>query len=436
MGLIRAITGAVGGVLSDQWREYFYCESMDVDVLVRKGQKRTGKRSSNTKGEENIISNGSIVAVNEGQFMMIVDNGKVVEFSGEPGEFVYDSSTTPSMLYGGFGAGLVASFKEVGKRFTMGGDPGKDQRVYFFNMKELVGNKYGTPNAVPFRVIDKNIGLDIDISIRCHGEYSYKIVNPLLFYTNVTGNVQDEYKRDVIDGQLKTELMTALQPAFARISEMGIRYSALPGHTMELADALNQVLSQKWTALRGLAIASFGISSLKASDEDEAMLKQLQRSAVMRDPTMAAATLVGAQSEAMMSAAKNEGAGPVMAFAGMNMANAAGGMNAQSLFAMGANQPKAEAPAPDPNSWTCSCGAVNKGKFCTECAKPRPQEGWTCSCGAVNKGKFCAECGKPKPAGAKVYKCDKCGWDLPENTPAPKFCPECGDVFDDSDVVK
>jgi membrane protease subunit (stomatin/prohibitin family) len=156
--------------------------------------------------------------------------------------------------------------------------------------------------------------------------------------------------------------MTALQPAFAKISEMGIRYSALPGHTMELADALNQVLSEKWTALRGLAIASFGINSLKASDEDEAMLKQLQRSAVMRDPTMAAATLVGAQSEAMMSAAKNEGAGPVMAFAGMNMANAAGGMNAQSLFAMGANQPKAEAPAPDPNSWTCSCGAVNKGK--------------------------------------------------------------------------
>ncbi|MDD4543858.1 MAG: SPFH domain-containing protein [Clostridia bacterium] len=438
MGLIKAITGAVGGVFADQWREFFYCESMDVDVLVRKGQKRTGKRSSNTRGEENIISNGSIVAVNEGQFMMIVDQGKVVEFSGEPGEYIYDTSTTPSMLYGGFGAGLVESFKEVGKRFTMGGDPGKDQRVYFFNTKELVGNKYGTPNAVPFRVIDKNIGLDIDIAIRCHGEYSYKIVNPLLFYTNVCGNVDDEYRRDVIDGQLKSELMTALQPAFAKISEMGIRYSALPGHTMELADALNQVLSEKWTALRGLAIASFGINSLKASDEDEALIKQLQRNAVMRDPTMAAATLVGAQSEAMVNAAKNEGAGPVMAFAGMNMAGQAGGMNAQNLFAMGANQPKAETPASDPNSWTCSCGAVNKGKFCTECAKPRPvaNVGWTCSCGAVNKGKFCSECGKPKPAGAKQYKCDKCGWEVKEGEPTPKFCPECGDAFDDSDVVK
>ncbi|HOF27619.1 MAG TPA: SPFH domain-containing protein [Clostridia bacterium] len=436
MGLIRAVVGAAGGVLADQWREFFYCESMDADVLVKKGQKRTGRRGVNVKGEDNIISNGSIVAVNEGQFMMIVDQGQVVDFSGEPGEFIYDTSTSPSMLYGNFGEGLLNSFKEVGKRFTMGADPGKDQRVYFFNMKEIVGNKYGTPNAVPFRVIDKNIGLDIDIAIRCHGEYSYKIVDPVLFYTNVTGNVVDEYKREVIDGQLKTELMTALQPAFAKISEMGIRYSALPGHTMELADALNQVLSEKWTQTRGIAIGTFGISSLKASEEDEELIKKLQRSAVMRDPTMAAATLVGAQSEAMVHAAQNEGAGPVMAFAGMNLAGQAGGMNASNLYAMGGNQ---QGPnAPDPNSWTCSCGTVNKGKFCGECGKPKPveQAGWTCECGTVNKGKFCGECGKPKPAGAKTYKCDKCGWDLPAGATPPKFCPECGDAFNDADEVK
>jgi hypothetical protein len=226
-------------------------------------------------------------------------------------------------------------------------------------------------------------------------------------------------------GDSITQGMVALSPSLA-----------LPGHTMELADALNQVLSEKWTQTRGIAIGTFGISSLKASEEDEELIKKLQRSAVMRDPTMAAATLVGAQSEAMVHAAQNEGAGPVMAFAGMNLAGQAGGMNASNLYAMGGNQ---QGPnAPDPNSWTCSCGTVNKGKFCGECGKPKPveQAGWTCECGTVNKGKFCGECGKPKPAGAKTYKCDKCGWDLPAGATPPKFCPECGDAFNDADEVK
>lgn len=447
MGLIKAIVGATGGVLADQWREYFYCESSSSDVLVMKGKKRTGKRSSNKKGEENIISNGSIVAVNEGQFMIIVDQGQVVEFSGEPGEFLYDTSTEPSLFYGDLGAGIRESFATLGKRIGFGGDAAKDQRVYYFNMKEIVGNKYGTPNPVPFRVIDRNIGLDIDISIRCHGEYSYKIVDPILFYTNVCGNIEETYQRENLDSQLKTELMTALQPAFAKISEMGIRYSALPGHTMEMAEALNHVLSQKWTEMRGIAVASFGISSVKASEEDEAMIKRLQQSAVMRDPTMAAAHLAGAQAEAMVQAAKNEAAGPMMAFAGMNMAGQAGGMNPADLFAMGqkgeASQPTPEAEGdvlatPSGSAWDCTCGAKNQqGKFCSECGQPKPQppvDGWVCVCGAGNKGKFCSECGKPKPAGAKVYRCDKCGWEPEDNENLPKFCPECGDPFDDQDA--
>ncbi|MBR5708893.1 MAG: SPFH domain-containing protein, partial [Oscillospiraceae bacterium] len=307
MGLLKAGIGALSGVLADQWREYFYCEAIPVEILVCKGQKRTSGRSSNTKGEENIISNGSIVAVNDGQCMLIVEQGKVVDLCAEPGEYVYDKSTEPSIFYGKLGENLVATLKQIGKRFTFGGDTGKDQRVYYVNTKELIGNKYGTPSAVPFRVVDQNIGLDVDIAIRCFGEYSYRIVNPILFYTNVSGNVSDRYERANIDGQLKSELLTALQPAFAKISEMGIRYSALPGHTTELADALNEVLSQKWGELRGIEIVSFGVSSVKASEEDEAMIKELQRNAALRNPTMAAAHLVGAQAAAMQSAAANEG---------------------------------------------------------------------------------------------------------------------------------
>ncbi len=456
MGLIRAALGAGGGVLADQWKEYFYCESMPENVLVTKGQKRTSGRSSNTKGSDNIISNGSVIAVADGQCMIIVDQGKVVDFCGESGEFTYDMSTEPSIFQGDLGTSIVESFKTFGKRFTFGGEPPKDQRVYYFNKKELIGNKYGTPSPVPFRVVDQNVGLDIDIAIRCFGEYSYRIVDPLLFYMNVSGNVESEYLRETIDGQLKSELMTALQPAFAKISEMGIRYSALPGHTMELADALNEVLSAKWRDLRGLEIVSFGVSSVKASEEDEKMIKELQRNAAFRNPTMAAAHLVGAQASAMQSAASNEGAGgAVMGFMGMGMANQAGGMNPQSLFAMGqqqqqqqqmAQQPMQQAASPQPaaaapaaTGWLCSCGhGGNSGKFCMECGKPQPQpqkeEGeWTCSCGTSNKGKFCMECGAQKPAAAAQYQCDKCGWAPPDNTKPPKFCPECGDVFDEND---
>ncbi len=438
MGLIKAVTGAIGGVVADQWKEYFYCDSLDEDILVIKGQKRTNGRASNNNGEENIISNGSTIAVNEGQCMIIVDQGKVVEFCAEPGEFTYDTSSEPSLLYGSLGENIKRTFSTIGKRFTYAGDTGKDQRVYFFNTKEIMGNKYGTANPVPFRVVDQNIGLDIDISIRCNGEYSYKIVDPLLFYTNVCSNVRDCYERSEIDSQLKTELMTALQPAFAKISAMGIRYSAVPAHTMELADALNEVLSEKWSKLRGIEIVSFGINAMKASEEDEAMIKELQKSAVLRNPNMAAATLVGAQAEAMKAAASNTSTGPMMAFAGMNMANQAGGMNAQQLFQMGAAQQAAPAAAPAPAAagWTCSCGkSGNTGKFCGECGAPQPAaDGWSCACGAVNKGKFCSECGAKKPAGAPLYKCDKCGWQPEDPMNPPKFCPECGDPFDDSDI--
>ena len=439
MGLIKAASGAAGGVLADQWKDYFYCEALGDNVLAVKGRKKVSGRSSNRAGEDNIISSGSVIAVADGQCMLIAEQGKIVEVCAEPGEFVYDSSTEPSIFSGSLGESIGKVFKNIGKRFTFGGQAPKDQRVYYFNTKEIIGNKYGTPSPVPFRVVDRNIGLDVDISIRCFGEYSYRISNPLLFYTNLCGNMTDEYTRDRIDGQLKTELLTALQPAFAKISDMGVRYSALPGHTMELAQALNDVLSPKWRDLRGLEIVSVGVSSVKASEEDEKMIKELQRNAAFRDPGMAAAHLVGAQAAAMQSAAANQNAGPAMAFMGMNMANQAGGVNAQDLYNMSARRQAQSAPQAEPaaNGWTCpSCGAAATGKFCPECGTKKPETNtWTCSCGAVNKGKFCSECGAKKPSGIPQYKCDKCGWEPEDPAHPPKFCPECGDPFDNGDVI-
>ena len=427
MGLIKAALGSLSTTLGDQWREYFYCDSLTDDILVAKASKRVSGKSSNTKGSDNLITNGAVIAVNEGQAMMIVEQGAIVEFAAEAGEFTWDSSTEPSCFYGGFGKGLLDSFNTFKRRFTFGGDTAKDQRVYFFNLKEIMGNKYGTPNPVPFRVVDQNIGLDMDISIRCNGEYSYKITDPMLFYKNVCGNVQNVYERSQFDSQLKAEFLTCLQPAFAQISAMGIRYSALPGHTAELANAMNQTLSAKWSGLRGITIVSVGVNSVTASAEDEATIKELQKSAVFRNPNMAAAHMVQAQAEAMKNAASNEN-GAMMGFMGLNMAQTAGGLNANQLYQMGANQPQSPAPV---NGWTCKCGTVNTGKFCTECGAA---QGWTCACGSVNKGKFCSNCGAKKPAGEPLYRCDKCGWEPEDPKNPPKFCPECGDRFDDSDI--
>ncbi|MCL2212512.1 MAG: SPFH domain-containing protein [Oscillospiraceae bacterium] len=432
MGLIRAAAGSISGVLADQWKEFFYCESIATDVLLQKGAFRVNPRSANTRGTENIISNGSIVAVADGQAMAIVEQGKVVEFSAEPGEFIFDSTTEPSIFHGSLGDRIGKTFRNIGKRFTFGGTAPTDQRVYYFNLKEITGNKYGTPAPIPFRVIDRNIGLDIDISIRCNGNYSYRLTDPILFYTNVAGNVAQAYRRDEIDSQLKGELLTALQPAFARISASGVRYSEIPLHTQELANALNEELSQKWGELRGIEISSFNVKSVTASPEDEQMIKELQRKAVMRDPGMAGATLVTAQADAMRAAAANEG-GAMMGFLGMNAAmGAGGGANPGAFFDMAAQQQAAQpnqnmagsaAPA-NPSGvagWACSCGQTNSGRFCSECgsAQPAPAGAWKCACGETNTGRFCSECGSPQPA-SDTWKCS-CG-----NDNTGRFCAECG----------
>ena len=442
MGLIKAAKAAIGSTLGDQWKEFFYCDALDKEVLMVKGQKRVSGRSSNTNGSDNIITNGSGIAVADGQCMIIVEQGKIVEVCAEPGEFTYDSSSEPSIFAGDLGSSVAETFKSALKRFTYGGDTGKDQRVYYFNTKEIIDNKFGTPNPVPFRVVDSRIGLDVDVTLRCNGVYSYKIADPLLFYTELCGNVKNAFYREEIDSQLKMEFISALGPALASLSAMEIRPNAIPAHLKELENAINEELQQEW-APRGLKVANIAMNIPTLPKEDEEMIKTAQKTAMLRDTNMAAAHLVEAQAAAMKTAAGNQ-AGAMTGFMGMGMAMNAGGMNAQSLFAMGQQNQQAApqmAPQAAPQAapaqaagWQCSCGAMATGKFCTECGAKKPDDGWTCSCGSVNKGKFCPECGAKKPAGALLYRCDKCGWEPEDPKNPPRFCPECGDPFGAEDV--
>ena len=416
MGLIKAGIGAVGGVLADQWKEYFYCDSLASNVLMTKGQKRTSDRSSNTKGEDNIISNGSVIAVADGKCMLIVEQGKVVDVCAETGEYTYDKSTEPSLFAGSFGKSLGDTFKAIGRRFTFGGDTGKDQRVYYLNTKELMDNKFGTPNPVPFRVVDRKIGLDVDVALRASGVYSYRISNPILFYTNVAGNVASRFTREDIDAQLKTEFISALQPAFGKLSDLELRPNQIIRHNTDLENAMNDALSEKWGNLRGITVVSVALGTVTLSDEDADMIKEAQRVAILRDPTMAAATLTGAQADAMKAAASNE-AGAMTGFLGMGMAmNQGAAANAQNLYAMGQNAAKSDA-------WKCACGTESTGKFCPNCGAKKP-EGWTCACGSVNSGNFCPNCGAKRPTDTE---CPQCGKSLDAGA---KFCPECGKKID------
>ena len=485
MGLIKAGIGALGGVLADQWKEFFYCDALDSDTLMVKGQKQVGKRSSNTKGSDNIISNGSGIAVADGQCMIIVEQGKVVEVCAEPGEFIYDSSTEPSIFAGSFGESLKNTFKAVGKRFTYGGDTGKDQRVYYFNTKEIMGNKFGTPSPIIFEVMNKRLGFSRTVNVRCNGVYSYTISDPLLFYTKVCGNVANSFTRDMIDEQLKSEFVSALQPAFGALAELELRPAQLPAKANELKAAMNDALRADWLD-RGISVAKIALNPITLNPEDMKKIQEMEDSASYgNNPFMMGGRMATATANAMETAAGNS-AGAMTGFLGMNMAGNAmgGGFNqAQNFYQMGVQQQQQQmaqqqakklvdaqaqamanaAPAggwkcscgatatgkfcpecgskkPEPkpaNGWQCKCGATATGKFCPECGSPKPADdgGWTCSCGQQNKGKFCSNCGSKKPSGVPQYRCDKCGWQPADPTKAPRFCPECGDPFDNGDII-
>ena len=481
MGLIKAAAGALGGVLADQWKEFFYCDALPNDVLMRKGQKQISGRSSNTKGNDNIISNGSGIAVADGQCMIIVEQGRIVEVCAEPGEFTYNNSTEPSIFSGKFGDSLKDSFKTFGKRFTYGGDTAKDQRVYYFNTKEILDNKFGTANPIIFEVVNKRINMSRTVQVRCNGVYTYIITDPLLFYTRLCGNVADEFTRDQIDAQLKTEFVDALQPAFGALAEQELRPAQIPAKANELKAAMNEALKQEWIENRGISVGKIALNPITLTDSDMKKINEMEDAAsVGSNPFMMAGRMTNATADAMQTAAGNS-AGAMTGFMGMGMVGMgqAGGFGAaQNLYNMGQQQvaqqqaaqqqptvlqtqappqntadqwtcqcgatvsgkfcPECGAKKPEPvqaDAWKCSCGATVTGKFCPECGSPKPaeQEGWICTCGAVNKGKFCPNCGAKKPEGAPLYRCDKCGWQPEDPHNPPKFCPECGDAFDDND---
>ena len=472
MGLIKAGIGALGGTLADQWKEFFYCDALPNDVLMRKGEKRITGRSSNTKGNDNIISNGSGIAVADGQCMIIVEQGKIVEVCAEPGEFTYNSSTEPSIFAGNLGDSIKETFKTIGKRFTYGGDTGKDQRVYYFNTKEIIGNKFGTPNPIMFEVVNKRIGISRTVQVRCNGVYTYVISDPLLFYTRLCGNVEREFTRDQIDDQLKVEFIDALQPALGALSEQELRPAQLPAKANELKSAMNEALKQEWIENRGISVGKIALNPITLTEEDMKKINEMEDAAsVGSSPFMMAGRMTNATADAMQTAAGNSG-GAMTGFMGMGMVGMGGqgGFGAaQNMFNMGAQQQQAAqqaAPAaPAADTWKCSCGATASGKFCPECGakKPEPKaegawkcacgatatgkfcpecgakkpadaDGWTCTCGTVNKGKFCQNCGAKKPEGAPLYRCDKCGWEPEDPKNPPKFCPECGDKFDANDI--
>ena len=446
MGLIKAGIGALGGTLADQWKEFFYCEALPNDVLMCKGEKRVSGRSSNTKGNDNIISNGSGIAVADGQCMIIVEQGKIVEVCAEPGEFTYDSSTEPSIFAGSLGESIKETFKTIGKRFAYGGDTGKDQRVYYFNTKEILNNRFGTPNPIMFEVVNKRIGIARTVQVRCNGVYTYVITNPLLFYTRLCGNVESEFTRDQIDDQLKTEFIDALQPALGILAEQELRPAQLPAKANELKTAMNEALKQEWIDNRGISVGKIALNPITLTEADMKKINELEDAAnVGANPYMMAGRMTNATADAMQTAAGNT-AGAMTGFMGMGMVGMGGqgGFGAaQNMFNMGAQQQQAaqaQQPAPDTptqDSWKCSCGTMATGRFCPECGSPKPADtdGWTCSCGTVNKGKFCQNCGAKKPAGVPQYRCDKCGWEPEKGMAPPKFCPECGDPFDDGDII-
>lgn len=443
MGLIKAAFKGARSTFADEWLDYIYCDSLPVDVLMRKGQKRVAKGSSNTKSSDNIITQGSRIVVNEGQFLIVVDDGKIVDFTDDAGTYIFDKSTEPSLFYGGFGKGLLETFKTVGRRITYGGDTAHDQRVYYINKKLITDNKFGTRAPVPFRDSEWMM----TINIRCFGTYVYKIVNPLLFYTSLCGNVSYEFSAREISEQFKSDLLGALQTALNKVASARISYDMLPGATDEMTKAVHEALKETWEDKSGINVDRVVIESVTPTDEDAKKIQKLQETRVYHNGGFADAAMAKARADMLSGMGEglskgntgNSAVGDMMGVMGVAMMGNM--MGTGNPFAAGTQRGTGSERV-----WICVCGARNTGKFCTECGKPMPDENgrqesaapsnaqWVCACGARNTGKFCSECGKPKPA-VKRYKCDKCGWTPADPEKPPRFCPNCGDIFNEDDLL-
>ncbi|MBE5915935.1 MAG: SPFH domain-containing protein [Pseudobutyrivibrio ruminis] len=378
MGLIKAFTGSVSGELANQWKEFFVCDSMSADVLIKRAEHKVSGRSSNTKGDQDVITKGSALIVNEGQCALLVDSGKIIDVAAEAGAYEWEDNGSASIFAGGF----ADVFKELGSRFTFGGEKPVQQRIYFVNTKDIVGLKFGTPSPIPFRILDTNVGLDMDTTLKCNGNYSLKVSDPTQLYVTLAGNVKDEYNIEDIQEQLRATFIQSLQPALGKLTNLGVRPSSIPNYTKEISEAMGQELDKDWTEKYGLAITSVQILTTQIPDEDAATLKELQKSGALRDQSMAGATLIQAQAQAMKDAANNAN-GAAMGFFGMNMAMQAGGANGADLLNTGAaNQQMAQTGQmvgqsqpgqPQQNRWFCpNCGNENYGNFCVNCGTKRP----------------------------------------------------------------
>lgn len=375
MGLIQAFKGSVSGELANQWKELFVSDSMSADTLVKRADHKVSGRSSNTKGDADVITKGSAIIVNEGQCAILVDSGKVIDVAAEPGAYEWEENGSASIFAGDFGD----IFKEFGRRFTFGGEKPVQQRVYFVNTKDIVGLKFGTPSPIPFRILDNNVGLDMDTTLKCNGNYSMRVSDPTQLYVSLAGNVKDEYTIEDIQDQLRATFIAALQPALGKLTNLGVRPSGIPSYTKEMSEAMGEELNSDWTNKYGLAITSVQILTTIIPDEDAATLKELQKTGAFRNQSMAGAALIGAQAEAMKNAASNPN-GAMMGFMGMNMAMQAGGANAQDLLnagaaTTGANQMAGAANGGTAagNRWFCpNCGNENFGNFCVNCGTKRP----------------------------------------------------------------
>ena len=419
MGLIRALAAGASTVMADQWREYFTCDSLDGNVLVAKGQFKTKKRGlfgARNKATEDIISNGSVISVNEGQVALIVSDGKIVDFCAEAGYYKWDNSTEPSMLAGEFFKGLIDTFKRIGYRFTFGGDAGAQQRVYYVNVKEILDNKFGTQTPMAY----DDPYYKTALYIRYFGQYTFRIVDPLLFFTSIAGNVSDTYTCDDLRATSTDEFMTALDTALAQLSADGIKFSQLPVKQREIARYMSDTLDGEWRARRGIEIVSVALTKVTPDEESRRRIEEFDTNVMHAAPEAMAGGMAYAQMRAMRDAANNAG-GAMTGFMGVGMAAGAMGMGGQSTLldhAEKMQEKKAEAVA-DTAKKCPKCGASAAGKFCPECGEKMPaNEAWTCECGASCTGKFCPECGKKRPDGPWTCKCGA--------TCNGKFCPECG----------
>ena len=428
MGLIRAAIGAVGSVTADQWREFFTCDSLSNEILVAKGVMQTKGRGwfRNNKASTDIITSGSVINVNEGQVALIVDNGKIVEFCAEPGAFRWDASTEPSLFCGDFFKGMIESFKRIGYRFTFGGDLGSQQRVYYVNVKEILDNRFGTTTPMPY----DDPYYKTALYVRYFGQYSFRITDPVIFFSNIAGNVADTYTRSQLMDTCTNEFMTALDSSLAQCAVEGVKFSLLPTKQREIAAYMNQTLDEEWHQKRGMEIISVALVKVTPDDKSRERIEEFDSNVMHSDPNAMTGGLAYAQMKAMQNAASNEN-GAMNAFLGLGMAtNFMGGANAQGNLMENAQKLAKEKQQQNDSQAAqkvCTgCGQKFDGRFCPACGMKYEEEAsWICpSCGKTGTGNFCPECGTKKPTG---YSCT-CGY----HSDSPfRFCPECGKKQDE-----